>query len=49
VFVIGMPIKIAIGLIIMMITMPVFIAMIDMIVNGMDSNLYTFVKDMVLK
>lgn len=45
-FVIGMPLKIFLGLIVIVITIPMFISMVDVIINGMNSEMYNFIKDM---
>jgi flagellar biosynthetic protein FliR len=49
VFVVGMPAKIILGILVMVLTMPVFIALIEVMVSGMDSHMYKIIKDMVLK
>jgi flagellar biosynthesis protein FliR len=46
VFVIGMPLKIILGLLIMIITMPLFISFVDMLTNGMSNEMFNFMKDM---
>ncbi len=48
-FVIGMPLKILMGLAAMILTMPMFISIVDMLINGMNSEVYNMMKDMVLK
>lgn len=47
-FVIGMPVKIALGLLVMILTMSMFVSIVDVLINGMNSEMYTFIKDMVL-
>lgn len=49
VFVIGMPLKIFIGIYIMIITIPAFIGLLDIMVNGVNSGMLTFLKDMAPK
>ncbi len=46
VFVVGMPLKILIGLIVMIITVPAFVAFIEVLINGMNSEMLNFMKDM---
>lgn len=46
VFVIGMPLKIVLGLLIMIVTMPLFISFVDVLINGMSSEMFNFIKDM---
>ncbi len=49
VFVVGMPAKIILGILVMVLTMPVLISLIEFMINGMSSNMYKIIKDMVLK
>ncbi len=49
VFMVGMPAKIILGILVMVLTMPIFISLIEALVNGMDSQMYQIIKDMVLK
>lgn len=46
VFVVGMPLKIVMGFIIMFITVPAFIGIVEMLIRGMDSEMYAFLKSM---
>ncbi len=46
VFVVGMPLKIVLGLLVMVITVPMFISVTDVIVNGMNSDIMMFIKDL---
>ncbi|MFZ5987425.1 MAG: flagellar biosynthetic protein FliR [Bacillota bacterium] len=46
VFVVGMPLKIILGLAVMVLTLPMFISLIETLIKGMDSEMYTFLKDM---
>ncbi|MDP4093813.1 MAG: flagellar biosynthetic protein FliR [Bacillota bacterium] len=46
VFVVGMPLKIFLGILIMLITIPMFISVLDLIINGMHSDLMNFIKDL---
>lgn len=45
VFVIGMPLKILVGIIIMMITIPMFIYLLDSLFRLMDDSVLSFIKD----
>lgn len=45
-FVVGMPLKIIIGLLVMVLTMRMFGSVIDVMINGMNSEMYNFIKDM---
>ncbi|MCX7922389.1 MAG: flagellar biosynthetic protein FliR [Clostridia bacterium] len=49
VFVIGMPLKIVLGIAVIIITMPVFISFIDILRDGMSGELLNFIKNMGLK
>lgn len=49
VFAVGIPAKIILGVLVMVVTVPVFISLIEALVNGMNSDLYRIIKDMVLK
>ncbi len=49
VFVVGMPLKIAIGLLMLAVLLPMFPIIMDSIVNGMMNNLSTILKDMILR
>lgn len=46
VFVLGMPLKILIGIIIIMITIPAFIYIVAMLTDNMNIELFKFIKDM---
>jgi len=46
VFIVGMPLKIALGIIIMLLTIPMFIVLLDVIFNTMDSEIINFMRDM---
>jgi len=46
VFVVGMPLKIAMGIIIMLITIPMLIALVNILMNGMNNEVFNFIKDM---
>lgn len=46
VFVLGMPLKIAIGIIVMIITIPVFISFVDVLRDDMGGEMFKFIKDM---
>jgi flagellar biosynthetic protein FliR len=46
VFVIGMPLKIFLGLMVIIITLPIFVAYTDVMINGMNSEMMTFMKDL---
>ncbi len=47
VFVVGLPVRIIIGLIVMMITVPVLVGAIQSIVTGMKENIYELIRNMV--
>jgi flagellar biosynthetic protein FliR len=47
VFVVGMPIKIMLGLIVMLLTVPMLAGIIGMMVSDMKLDLYEFIRDMV--
>lgn len=49
VFEVGMPLKIVIGLGAVMVMIPIFITILDVIINGMYQDLETIMKDMVPK
>ncbi|MCX8130309.1 MAG: flagellar biosynthetic protein FliR [Clostridia bacterium] len=46
VFVVGMPLKIILGLLIMIVTIPAFVAFIEVLVNGMNGEMFNFMKHM---
>ncbi|MCX7841515.1 MAG: flagellar biosynthetic protein FliR [Clostridia bacterium] len=45
-FVVGMPVKILIGLLVMVLTVPIFISMVDILINGMNNEMLRFMRDM---
>jgi len=47
VFIVGMPLKIALGLIVMLITMPIFVSLVNSLIDNMNLDMYDFIKDMV--
>ncbi|NMB32949.1 MAG: flagellar type III secretion system protein FliR [Clostridium sp.] len=49
VFMVGMPLKIVLGLAIVVITMPMFISLVENLIRYMDNEMYTFLKDMAVK
>jgi len=49
VFMVGMPLKITLGLAVMVLTIPVFISLMESLIRGMDGEMYTFLKDMAPK
>lgn len=49
VFVVGMPLKILLGLAVMILTIPLFVSIVDMLIHGMSSEMLNFIKDMGLK
>lgn len=46
VFVVGMPLKIVLGLLVVVITIPMFISIVGVISSGMQSDLMMFIKDL---
>ncbi|TYQ13174.1 UNVERIFIED_CONTAM: flagellar biosynthetic protein FliR [Acetivibrio alkalicellulosi] len=46
VFVVGMPLKILLGLSVMMLTIPMFISLIESLIRGMDGEMYNFLRGM---
>lgn len=44
IFVIGMPIKIMLGVLVMILTVPIFASLIDLLIKGVDSEMYTLIK-----
>ena len=46
IFVIGMPLKIFVGLIILLITIPMFISVMEMIFKAMDGSMLNFIKEL---
>jgi flagellar biosynthetic protein FliR len=49
VFVVGMPLKIFIGIAVMVVTIPMFVMLLETLVNGMSSEMLNFTKDMGYK
>lgn len=49
VFVVGMPLKIAVGIIVMLLTVPMFIMLLDSIFSTIDVELFNFLRDMTPK
>lgn len=47
VFVVGMPLKIILGIAVMVITIPAFISLLEALFNGMNSEMFNFMKDLV--
>lgn len=46
VFVVGMPLKILLGLAVLVLTMPLFVSIVETLIRGMDSEMLNFLKDM---
>lgn len=46
VFIVGMPLKIAVGIMIMILTIPMFMSIADILINGMRSEIVNFIKDL---
>ena len=44
-----MPLKIILGLAVMVLTIPIFISIVESLIRGMDGEMYTFLKDMAPK
>lgn len=49
VFVVGMPLKILLGVAVMILTIPLFISITEVLMNGMGNEMLNFIKDMGLK
>ena len=49
VFVVGMPLKIAVGIIVMLLTIPMFLMLLNAIFRSMDSEIIRFMKDLAPK
>lgn len=49
VFVVGMPLKIFLGLAVLVLTMPLFVSIVETLIRGMDSEMLNFLKNMGLK
>lgn len=49
VFMVGMPLKIILGLSVMVLTLPIFISLVETLIKGMDSQMHIFLKDMAPK
>lgn len=46
VFVVGMPLKILLGLAVIVLTIPMFVSLVESLIRSMDSDMYKFLKDM---
>lgn len=46
VFIVGMPVKIVVGIITVIITLPLFIMLLDMLFNGMNGEIMNFIRNM---
>lgn len=46
IFVVGMPLKILVGILVIILTIPMFIGFVDYMINGMNSEMLQFMKDM---
>ncbi len=46
VFMVGMPLKILLGLAVMFVTMPLFVSIVQTLIKGMDSEMLNFLKNM---
>lgn len=49
IFVVGMPLKIIIGIALMMMTIPMFIVVLEALFNGMNGHMGTFIRDIAPK
>ena len=49
VFVVGMPLKIILGIVVVMLTIPMFILLLEALFNGMNGELFNFMRDMGAK
>ena len=49
VFMVGMPLKIFLGLSVMVLTMPIFISLLEYLIKGMDREMYNFLESMTPK
>jgi flagellar biosynthetic protein FliR len=49
VFVVGMPLKILAGILVLWVVVPVIVLFVNMMINGMSSEMYNFMKHMVQK
>ena len=49
VFMVGMPLKIFLGLSVMVLTMPMFISLLEYLIKGMDREMYNFLESMAPK
>lgn len=46
VFVVGMPLKIILGIVVMIVTIPMFIMLLEMLFNDMNSEMLNFIRDL---
>lgn len=49
VFMVGMPLKIILGLVVMVVTIPMFVHLVESLIVGIDSEMHIFLKDMAPK
>ncbi|MDQ2085879.1 flagellar biosynthetic protein FliR [Herbivorax sp. ANBcel31] len=49
VFIVGMPLKIFLGLSVMMLTVPIFVSVLESLIKGMDREMYNFLESMAPK
>ncbi len=49
VFMVGMPLKIFLGLSVMVLTMPIFVSLLEYLIKGMDREMYNFLESMTPK
>lgn len=49
VFVVGMPAKVILGMLTIVITIPVFISILDIVINGVNSEMFNIVQSMVVR
>ncbi len=47
VFIVGMPAKIILGVLVMALTIPVFISLVGVMINGMEGEMFKVLKDMI--
>jgi len=46
---VGMPLKIILGLAVMVITIPMFLNLVENLITGIDNEMHIFLKDMAPK
>ncbi len=46
IFVVGLPLKIVLGLVVITLTIPLFVSIVDVLINGMESEIFNFMRDM---